>query len=141
MDKSVSKENKKEKIKIFGENLRVIRGEMGLTAHKFGMLLGVSPAYVGLIERGERSPSFELMLRILELAGGDFYDMLTPLNVRRSKSKKPQTELETKQATVIRIIKSLDSDELDFARASLMSLKSLNRGKRKSDGNVDVEIM
>ncbi|MCL2349841.1 MAG: helix-turn-helix domain-containing protein [Defluviitaleaceae bacterium] len=65
-----------EKAKIFGQNLRTARKEMGHTMEAFAKGIGVTTAYIGLIERGERTPSFQTLIKICEFVGQDIGLML-----------------------------------------------------------------
>jgi transcriptional regulator with XRE-family HTH domain len=48
-----------DKLKIFGEKIRKIRIEHGLSQEKLAFLSGLHRTYVGAIERGERNVSFK----------------------------------------------------------------------------------
>lgn len=50
--------------------MRELREELGLSRSAFGRRLGFSPSYVGLVERGLRSPS-ELFRRRVETLSKD----------------------------------------------------------------------
>jgi len=67
-----------ETLKIFGDNIRRIRKEMGQTAIELSAFLGFSTTYVGMLERGERIPSITAMLRICRYFGESIDSMFTP---------------------------------------------------------------
>ena len=48
--------------KLFGERLRKIRKEKGLTQEEFAKLLGISPGYVWEMESGLKAPSETILL-------------------------------------------------------------------------------
>lgn len=50
----------------FGEKVRRYRAERGITQEKLAEMLGKSTEHVSYLERGERSPSFEVMLDIAQ---------------------------------------------------------------------------
>jgi transcriptional regulator with XRE-family HTH domain len=50
--------------KLFGERLKKVRKERGLTQEEFGKLLGISPGYVSEMEAGLKAPSETILLLI-----------------------------------------------------------------------------
>jgi transcriptional regulator with XRE-family HTH domain len=48
----------------FGQRLRAIRHERGLTQEQFAELVGISVDFLSLIERGVNAPSFEVLEQI-----------------------------------------------------------------------------
>ena len=52
-----------------GERIRRIRNEYSLTQKQFARLLGISPSYLGSIERGERPLSRALLDRLRDISG------------------------------------------------------------------------
>ena len=53
-----------DKLKVFGEKIRKIRIERGLSQEKLAFLSGLHRTYVGAIERGERNVSFKNIEKI-----------------------------------------------------------------------------
>lgn len=47
-----------------GKKIRACREERGMSQEVFAEKVGISPAYVGMIERGEKIPRLETFLRI-----------------------------------------------------------------------------
>ena len=52
------------KLKVFGEKIRKIRIERGLSQEKLALLAGLHRTYIGAIERGERNVSFKNIEKI-----------------------------------------------------------------------------
>lgn len=50
--------------KQIGINLRAIRERKGITQEELALEAGLNRAYVGYIERGERNPSTETLVKI-----------------------------------------------------------------------------
>jgi len=48
----------------FGTRLRFLRKQANLTQEQFGKILNVSPSSIGMYERGEREPSYKLLIEI-----------------------------------------------------------------------------
>jgi transcriptional regulator with XRE-family HTH domain len=73
----------KEAIQVaFGDNVKRYRAEVGKSQEDFAETVGVSAAYLGEMERGEKCPSIEIAYRIstalgigiaqlLDFAGGE----------------------------------------------------------------------
>lgn len=50
----------------FGEKIRLLRSERGLTQQQMAKAIGVSPAYMSALEHGHRGqPSWDLLQRII----------------------------------------------------------------------------
>lgn len=52
-----------------GNRIRSIRNENNITQEKLAELIGKTPEHISLIERGERSPSFELLIDLANTFG------------------------------------------------------------------------
>lgn len=60
-----------------GKNLHEIREKKGVTQEKLALDAGVNRAYVGYIERGERNPSTEVLVKLakaLNVSPKDLFD-------------------------------------------------------------------
>ena len=55
--------------KEFGRKIRALRQSLQLTQEKLAELSGLSPAFIGHIERGTRVPSFETVCKIADSLG------------------------------------------------------------------------
>ncbi len=53
-----------DKLKAFGEKIRKIRTEQGLSQERLAFLSGLHRTYIGAIERGERNVSFKNIEKI-----------------------------------------------------------------------------
>lgn len=65
--------------KIFGEELRRLRKEAGMSAKQFGEYIGVSQTYLSNLENNNRKPSPQLAQRIANAFDLTVDDMLIPL--------------------------------------------------------------
>lgn len=52
-----------------GANLKRCRRAAGLTQEQLAHLSGLHPTYVSLLERGERNPGFEIMVKLTGALG------------------------------------------------------------------------
>lgn len=66
--------------KKFGETVRFLRKRKGYSVVKFALELKISNTYLSQIERGEKIPSVEVVVWILNALNLSFDDSLTFLN-------------------------------------------------------------
>jgi transcriptional regulator with XRE-family HTH domain len=93
----------KQILRVLGERVRKLRMDMGLTQEDLAEKLNLHGSYVGLIERGQKTPSLETLKKIAEffglsisglLATEEEYskkDMRTKRIARMLKGKSPKT--------------------------------------------------
>ncbi|MCL2573321.1 MAG: helix-turn-helix transcriptional regulator [Defluviitaleaceae bacterium] len=127
-----SKDYITEKCAIFGENMRIARKERGFTAEALGKFLGISTAYVGLIERGERCPSLETFLKICDFFGESYEAMFTPRKILSVSERKAQLReakkdvVSRKKKMVSSMLDSFDAQELDYIIDSIKNFKKFS---------------
>jgi transcriptional regulator with XRE-family HTH domain len=63
--------------KRFGQRLRDIRAERGMTQERFAETLDISVDFLSLIERGRNAPSFETLDRIAKRLKVSVADLFT----------------------------------------------------------------
>jgi XRE family transcriptional regulator, fatty acid utilization regulator len=68
---------------LIGQRLRQIRLDRGLKQSDVAKQIGVSPAYLNLIEKGRRTIQFPLLWKALELLGQDLETFMSALGERR----------------------------------------------------------
>lgn len=54
-------------MKRFGEKLRTLRKQQGLTQTELATILGTNQSHVGKLEKGTRSPSVEVLMQIMQI--------------------------------------------------------------------------
>ncbi len=54
-------------MKKFGEKLRTLRKQRGLTITQLSDVLGVSYSYIGKMERGEKIPNVVMLVKIADV--------------------------------------------------------------------------
>ena len=135
----ISKELLNERTLVFGENVRIARKERGFTAEALGTFLGISTAYVGLIERGERVPSMETFLKICEFFGESYEGMLiVPKKLTLAEKKKLNKQEDIaqqilrKQKMISSMINSFDVDELNYLINNIKHFKNFSLSKNAS---------
>jgi XRE family transcriptional regulator, fatty acid utilization regulator len=68
---------------LIGQRLRQLRLDRGLRQSDVAKQIGVSPAYLNLIEKGRRTIQFPLLWKALELLGKDLESFMGSLGERR----------------------------------------------------------
>jgi transcriptional regulator with XRE-family HTH domain len=63
---------------IFGRRLRVLRKARGLTQEQLGRAAGIDYKHIGGIERGEHSPSFDAVEKIVNVLKVEYHLLFTP---------------------------------------------------------------
>lgn len=57
--------NNEKILKTIGETIRKVRKAQGLTQAELAKSIGLNRNYIGMIERGERNPSFLSLFKII----------------------------------------------------------------------------
>jgi transcriptional regulator with XRE-family HTH domain len=68
-----------DKLKTFGEKIRKIRTEQGLSQERLAFLSGLHRTYIGAIERGERNVSFKNIEKIANTLKVNLEDLFRDL--------------------------------------------------------------
>jgi len=63
----------------FGLILRQARQDKGLTQQKLGELAGLHRTYISLLERGQRTPTLDVLFRLVEALGVSASDLVKEL--------------------------------------------------------------
>ena len=53
-------------LELLARRIRSLREKLGITQEEFASRCGISVSFVSLLERGERSPSYETLLQVAE---------------------------------------------------------------------------
>lgn len=72
---------------VMGQNIRLFRRSKGVTQEKLAEMVNVSGSYIGYLERGKKSPSIDLLIKIAGVLKVDPAILLT------SNEKKTNQEL------------------------------------------------
>ena len=117
----------------FGQVLKLLRTESGLTQKELAHKFGISESTVGMYERGQREPAFEMLEAIADYFNVDMDFLTGRSSVRRETSYNPpanwiqlfggEPDLD---AEFIRLWRSLTPEQ---AERELAYLRSLANGK------------
>ena len=64
----------------FGQRIRNLRSTRGFTQETLASKIGVDRSYMGFLERGERNPSLEVILKIAKALNVDPDELVKDLN-------------------------------------------------------------
>ena len=67
--RKVADDPRRETLRRLGERVRNLRFQRGFTQQELAEMLGISIAYMSLIERGGRNPPFTTVVAIAEALG------------------------------------------------------------------------
>ncbi len=104
------------------KRLRARREQLGLSQATVAERVGVNSSYIGLLERGERTPSLDVLLRASEAVG------MTPAEVFADVA--PPTPKEPGEIAELRAL--LASWSTDHRRALLRIARELDRVRERS---------
>ena len=123
-DKTFVKEN-------LGKTVKKYRLMYDLSIEELAKLLGLSSAFVGLIERGERGINLKNLVRLSEIFDIDInlliYDNGLGLKERKllGFSEPKETEEERKLRSLSALLTGLNAKELEFIIENVKSLKKM----------------
>ena len=123
---------------IIGENIRSERIARSISMEELAELLGLTPGFVGLIERGQRGATPITLLKLSDVFGmaidSFFYQNEgTGLNFSENfvhKSNPKRKKIES-------LIADFSDEELDFVIAMLKSMRDLIRVEPEDDEALD----
>lgn len=110
--------------KTFGRRVRALRKSRGLTQEQLGSATGLDYKYVGNLERGERTPSFEAIERLADALKVDHYQLFLP-------DRFSADLLEQSVGAVLADLDQVDRGTLErFFRDILSAVRRLESAKR-----------
>jgi len=123
-----------ERAVILGKNIRTERKNRSFTMDELVDMLSISEAYLGLLERGKRTPSIECLLELCSIFGVTPNDLLLPpaAGKKTLKASDPATSSKNKNYdAALTLIRSLDDNELEFAVSTMTAMKKMTANNKK----------
>jgi transcriptional regulator with XRE-family HTH domain len=108
---------------IFGKRLRSLREQHGWSQEQLGRAAGLGGKYIGIIERAEKSASFEAIEKLSKALKVDSYQLFVPLNRRSDVVSQHVKTLLTETGRI-----DLANVE-DFLKTLGIALRKLERAK------------
>lgn len=132
---------------ILGTNIRLERKVRGFTSEILAEFLGISTAYIGLIERGERCPSLDTFLRIGDFFGVSYENLTTPRLSEMIQEPEELAYLEEQKKTrerkfknISAMLNSFTNEELDDITTIVKALRSFGNERIKSINDDDGDL-
>ena len=114
--------------KIVGANINRERTERDMSIDELARMLDLSPAFIGLIERGQRGAKLDNLIKIADIFGITLNDLIYEhANNDDKLLQEPNSdkEIEGKKAAITSLLYDLNENELDFIISTIRSLKVL----------------
>ncbi len=74
-------------LRKIGARIRQARKEKGYSQERLAELCGISDTYLGRLERGEKQPSLDTLVRLTECLGVSLTDLLIDLDDLRDRER------------------------------------------------------
>ena len=114
--------------RIIGSNIRFERRKKNLTIEDLSEILNIAPGFLGLIERGQRGTSIKNLCTSADLFGLTLDQLITEDLSGNLELKEPvKSDYDKKLETCESLIRSLNSDELEFIICEIRNLRKLMR--------------
>lgn len=118
--------SKMEKIcSVFGENIRRERKERKFTIDKMVNIVPISESYLGLLERGERTPSLECLFEFCTAFDCTPNNLLLPHGNANSEFVENEIENEENYKAAITLLRTFSEKELKYIVPLMINIKKL----------------
>ncbi|MCD8091084.1 MAG: helix-turn-helix domain-containing protein [Clostridiales bacterium] len=122
--------------KVIGLNIRYERQLRNLTIEDFAEYIGITPGFLGLIERGQRGTTVKNLCKI-----ADFFSMTVDSLLNRDVTglaeKDKETPLDLKKHMVKSMIDTLNESEVEFIDTTIKQLKKLRKAENADEYEYD----
>ncbi len=98
----------------FSKRLKKLRAERNITQEKLSEIVGVEPAFVGMLETGKRAPSFKTLQKIAEALDIQYFELF-----KADDANTPNAL----QALILKETENLDTKTLKHILKSIKDLK------------------
>lgn len=106
--------------KMLGKNIRTLRKKRNLSIDELSQLIGISPSFLGLIERGQRGLSIDNLCRICNMFNIQLDELIYGEN--RKNVLESESCNNVKVEKIINLLVDFNQSELDFILDILISL-------------------
>lgn len=122
--------------KMVGENIRKERTSRNLSIEELAELTGRTPGFIGLVERGKRGATAELLTKlseIFEISSDILLRAYVRPSLQVSETHRVKSESKGKRATINSLLYDLQEDELDFVISVVKNMKKMQGRSVKND--------
>jgi len=123
-----------ERAITLGKNIRAERKNRNFTMDELVDMLSISEAYLGLLERGKRTPSIECLLELCTIFGVTPNDLLLPRAGTKKALKANDSVYSPKNKSydaALSLLRSLDKDELEFTVTTMTAMKKMTTNSKR----------
>lgn len=113
----------------FGDILRLLRNEKKITMKQLGAIIGVTESAIGMYERNERTPNFELLEDIADYFNVDMDYLLGRSNIKNRYQFASNKNLNELRFALQGKLERLTDEELE--EMSLLADMALKRRKQQ----------
>jgi len=119
---------------IIGKNIRKYREEHSLSIDELAEMLNLSPAFIGLVERGKRGSKLENLIKLSEIFDIDLNNIIyspdrSTLEIAENIEDDDE---EQKRKTLMALMYDLDEKELTFIILAIKNLKKLRNNTTRN---------
>ena len=126
--------------KLTGKNIKMHRIKNGLTIEEFAAIIGLSSAFVGLVERGQRSTQLENVLKMCKIFNVTVEELIYGSGgSAKIISESNPSPREKKVNNLFVLTYSLTEVQLEFLMSMSRSLKSFNGDPKTKKNDDDVK--
>jgi len=123
-----------QKCVILGQNIRRERKNRNFTMEELVNMVDISESYLGLLERGKRTPSLECLFDFCNTFGITPNDLLLQSNKGGTKKlvvNDPSVNSGSDNySAALSLLRSLNEAELEYIVSAMLSLKKMTRGNK-----------
>ena len=124
----VSDEYITQKCSVIGGNIRKERLKRSYSIEEIAFFVGLSPSYMGLLERGLRCPSLRCIFKICDLFNIPPDKLL--LEPKQGKTISEKSPARATRAEAVELVKSFSKEDIPFISSILRSLLAKFYGKK-----------
>jgi len=131
---ATAKKALEERSVTLGRNIRTERKNRDFTMDELVDMLSISEAYLGLLERGKRTPSIECLFELCTIFGVTPNDLLLPKasGKKTLKAGDPGIAKNKNYDAALTLLRSLDNNELEFVVSTMTAMKKMTATSKKT---------
>ena len=111
--------------KVIGENIRRERTLRNISMDEFAEMLGLTPGFVGLIERGQRGTTSSTLYRMADIFGSNIDSLFTIYDPLTSVEFNSSNKREAKRKKISSLTFDFNEAELDYVITMITGLRML----------------
>ena len=118
--------------KIIGSRIKSERVKRKMSTEDLAECIGITPSYVGLIERGQRGTNINLLLKFSHIFNISLDEIIT-YKKRSVMCENKNDDYKSKLLAAESLLRALDEKELNFVMSTIKNLFALRTKSENSD--------